>query len=110
MKKRLRKKKCQGEFTTVCWRLIFVFRFDLSRDKLAEIKQALFAFLDANNLSWSGWSCPSHGIFYIETGKRYGFKRYGIVTETQKQLVTNWLVGLPEVARVIDRPLIKHFG
>ena len=110
MKRRLRKKKYQGEFTVVYWKLIFEFRSDLSRDRLAEIRQALYAFLDDNNLSWSGWSSLPRGIFYIETGKRCGLKRYGIVTETQKQLVTNWLLELPEVARVIDRPLIRYFG
>ena len=110
MKKRLRKKKYQGEFTTVYWKLIFEFRFDLSRDRLNDIRQALFAFLDANNLSWDGWSGPPRAIFYIETGNRCGLKRYGIVTEAHKQLVTAWLLKLPEVARVVDRPLIRFFG
>ncbi|AWM34573.1 hypothetical protein DDQ68_18365 [Hymenobacter nivis] len=54
MKKRLRKKKYQGEFTTVYWKLIFEFRFDLPRGRLQEVREALFEFLDTNGLSWSG--------------------------------------------------------
>ncbi len=102
MKKRLRRKRLLGEFTVWYWTLIYEFRFEVSRGRRQEIRQGLFDLLNANELSWSGGSNGLRGIFYIDADKRYDS-----VNESHCQLITAYLVGQPEVARVVDRPLVK---
>ena len=105
MKKRLRKKLYQGEFEMWYWRLIFEFTSHLSKSRLNEIRKGLFELLDANKLSYSGWSGPPRGLFYIN-----GEKRYTSVTEEHIKLITAWLQALPEVKRVVERPLTRFYG
>ena len=102
MKKRLRRKRLLGEFTVWYWTLIYEFSFEITRERMLEMRQGLFDLLNANNLSWSGGSNGLRGIFFVDTDKRYDS-----VTEAQRHLITAWLLEQPEVSRVVDRPLVK---